>query len=56
MSSETLGKLSDIVQGYVDEERIVGAELMVLKNRYVVLHEVFGWKDRRKTPYSISAP
>jgi len=46
MSSEALQQLTDIVQGYVDNERIVGAELMVLKNRYIVLHEVFGWKDR----------
>lgn len=46
MSSEALQQLADIVQGYLDNERIVGAELMVLKNRYIVLHEVFGWKDR----------
>jgi len=46
MSSEALQQLTGIVQGYVDNERIVGAELMVLKNRYIVLHEVFGWKDR----------
>lgn len=25
---------------------IVGAELVVIKNRNIVLHEVFGWKDR----------
>jgi len=46
MSSESLRELSDIVQSYVDNEQIVGAELMVLKNRYIVLHEVFGWKDK----------
>jgi CubicO group peptidase (beta-lactamase class C family) len=46
MSSEAIQELTNIVQGYVDNEQIVGAELMVLKNRYIVLHEVFGWKDR----------
>jgi len=46
MSPEALRELADIVQEYLDEERIVGAELMVLKNRYIVLHEVFGWNDR----------
>jgi len=46
ISSEAIRELTDIVQGYVDNERIVGAELMVLKNRYIVSHEVFGWKDR----------
>lgn len=33
MSAEALGELADIAQGYVEDERIVGAELMVLKNR-----------------------
>ena len=46
MSPEALQELADIVQSYLDNERIVGAELMVLKNRYVVMHEVFGWSDR----------
>ena len=51
MSAETLGELADIVQGYVEEGRIVGAELMVLKNRYIVLHEVFGLKSQEdETP------
>jgi len=46
ISSAALQELADIVQGYLDNERIVGAELMVLKNRYIVMHEVFGWSDR----------
>ena len=46
ISSEALQELTDIVQDYVDNEQIVGAELMVLKNRYIVLHDVFGWEDR----------
>lgn len=46
ISSESLKKLSDTVRGYLDSDQIVGAELVVIKNRCTVLHEVFGWKDR----------
>jgi hypothetical protein len=62
MSAEALGELADIVHGYAEEGRIVGAELMVLKNRYIVLHEVFGLKSQEdeipmeKIPCSTSAP
>jgi len=46
ISNETVKELADTVRGYFDEEMIVGAELVVIKNRRIVLHEVFGWKDR----------
>lgn len=46
MSSESLKKLSSAVAGYMSTEEIVGAELVVIKNRRTVLHEVFGWSDR----------
>ena len=46
LSSESLQKLSENVQGYLDAGQIVGAELVVIKNRRTVLHDVFGWKDR----------
>lgn len=48
MSNETLTKLAETVRGYLDEEMIVGAELVVIKNRNIVLHEVVGWKDRER--------
>jgi CubicO group peptidase (beta-lactamase class C family) len=46
ISNETVTELVDIVQSYFDEELIVEAELVVIKNRKIVLHEVFGWNDR----------
>jgi CubicO group peptidase (beta-lactamase class C family) len=46
ISNETVTELADIIQGYFDEELIVGAEFVVIKNRKIVLHEVVGWKDR----------
>lgn len=51
MSAELVAELADAVQSYFDEEQIVGAELVVIKNRKIVLHEVVGWNDREnETP------
>jgi CubicO group peptidase (beta-lactamase class C family) len=46
ISNETVVKLADTIRDYYDDELIVGAELMVIKNRLIVLHEVVGWKDQ----------
>jgi len=49
VSSEALDQLAEAVRGYVEREEIVGAELVVIKNRHVVLHEAFGWRDREES-------
>lgn len=46
ISPEALRKLAEIVGGYVQDDKVVGSELMVLKNRRIVLHEAFGWRER----------
>ncbi len=46
LSTAALDALADVVQSYFEEDLIVGAELLVIKNRHTVLHEVFGWRDR----------
>jgi CubicO group peptidase (beta-lactamase class C family) len=46
LSAEAIQGLASEVQGYFDDGLIVGAELVVIKNRRVVLHEAIGWKDR----------
>jgi CubicO group peptidase (beta-lactamase class C family) len=46
ISPEALQALVEIVSGHVQDDKVVGSELMVLKNRQVVLHEAFGWRDR----------
>lgn len=46
LSTEALERLVQVVRGYVEEDKIVGAELVVIKNRQIVLHEVMGWRDR----------
>ncbi len=46
LSNASITELTDIVQSYFEEELIVGAELVVIKNRKIVLHEAFGWNDR----------
>ena len=46
LSPKALQGLSDLIQSFVDEDEVVGAELLVIKNRKTVLHESFGWRDR----------
>ncbi|MBT5532646.1 beta-lactamase family protein, partial [Candidatus Poribacteria bacterium] len=43
---DRLRALAAVVQGFVDTEEIVGAELLVMQGRRVALHEGFGWRDR----------
>jgi CubicO group peptidase (beta-lactamase class C family) len=45
---EGLAELAATVRGYVEEGAIVGAELLVIKNRHTVLHEAVGWRDREE--------
>lgn len=48
---ESLRSLASAVRGYVERDEIIGAELLVIKNRRTILHKVFGWMDReRKIP------
>ena len=46
LENATLNILQETVQGFVDNEEIVGAELVVIKNKNIVLHEAFGWKNK----------
>ncbi|MFT5059516.1 MAG: CubicO group peptidase (beta-lactamase class C family) [Planctomycetota bacterium] len=46
LSPESLAALDDLVQGFVDKEEVVGAELLVIKNGRTVLHNAYGWRDR----------
>lgn len=41
-----LKQLAEVVHEFVEDEAALGAELLVIKNRKTVLHEVFGWKNR----------
>ncbi len=44
--AKALELLAGRVQSLVDNEEIVGGELVVIKNRRTVFREAFGWKDR----------
>ncbi|MHC4824615.1 MAG: serine hydrolase domain-containing protein [Planctomycetota bacterium] len=46
LSSETLDKLDRLIQTFVDEDDVVGAELLVIKGGETILHEAYGWRDR----------
>ena len=45
VSDEALGQLTELVQSFVDDEDIVGGELLVIQNGKSILHEGFGWRD-----------
>src|SRR5688572_26543292 len=46
ISGAALHELARVVQGYVDDDKIVGAQLLVIKNRRTVMDQAFGWRDR----------
>ena len=46
VSNQSMTSLFEYVQSLVDDEHIVGAELLVIKNRKIILHESVGWKDK----------
>ncbi|MHC5537949.1 serine hydrolase domain-containing protein [Singulisphaera rosea] len=46
VSAEAVRRLADEVEAYVMNGTIVGGELLIVKNRKTILHEVFGARDR----------
>ena len=48
IADDRLRELAAVVQGFVDTEEVVGAELLVMQGRRVALHEGFGWMDRER--------
>lgn len=46
LSSQELAKLADEMDRLVADKRLVGAEMVVLKDRRIVLQATAGWKDR----------
>ncbi len=45
---ESLTKLEQLVQKLVDEDQVVGAELLLIQRGEPILHESFGWRNREK--------
>lgn len=46
MSAEALDALAAVVAEFIEKDWAVGGELLVIKDRRTVLHEVFGQRDR----------
>jgi len=54
--AQALETLAGRVRQMVEEEEIVGGELLVIKNRRTVLRRAFGWKDREaQQPLAVDA-
>ncbi|HVZ94555.1 MAG TPA: serine hydrolase domain-containing protein [Phycisphaerales bacterium] len=48
MDPAALESLGSVVRGFVERDEIVGAEVMVIKNRRLVYDEGFGFRDREE--------
>src|SRR6187401_1275716 len=46
LSPDALARLDALVQGFVDDGEVVGAELLVIRNDRTILHEAYGLRDR----------
>ena len=46
LRADALDRLARTVHAWHESGEIVGAELLVVKNRRTVLHETVGWRDR----------
>ena len=46
VSAAAVRRVADEVEAYVKNGTIVGAELLIIKNRKTILHEAFGAPDR----------
>ena len=48
VSPEALGRLAELVQSFVEDGDVVGAELMVIKSGRTILHAGYGVKNREQ--------
>lgn len=46
VSPAALAELDALVASFVEDDEVVGAELLVIKNGRTLLHEAYGWNDR----------
>ncbi|MCK4871667.1 MAG: beta-lactamase family protein [Phycisphaerales bacterium] len=46
VATKALDALAEVARLQVEKDHLVGAELLVIKNRRTVLHETFGYRDR----------
>jgi CubicO group peptidase (beta-lactamase class C family) len=47
-SSNGIQGIMDQIEEWVEGERIVGAEILIIRSREIILHEAFGWRDRER--------
>ena len=43
---EALQNINEFVIDEINKDHIVGAELLIIKNGYAILHEAYGWNDK----------
>lgn len=56
INSKALSNISQLIENKVENDEIVGAEILIIKNRETVLHKAYGWKDIEDSiPMSINS-
>ena len=53
INSEALQNITDYISDEIIKDQIVGAELLIIKNGYTILHEAFGWNDKEDSTLMI---
>jgi CubicO group peptidase (beta-lactamase class C family) len=48
ISPDGLARLDELVRSFVEQEEIVGAELLVIVHGKTILHQGYGWRDRER--------
>lgn len=48
ISSDSLKVIRDQISKWIIDEEIVGAEILIIKNRKTILHTTFGWRNREE--------
>jgi CubicO group peptidase (beta-lactamase class C family) len=46
VSKESIRQITDEAQAYITNGTVIGSELLIVKNRKTILHEVYGYRDR----------
>lgn len=46
--AEAIEELSTTINNYFEDDYIVGATFLIIKNGQIVMHEAFGWMDREE--------
>ena len=48
IEDQVLSAIKEQAASWVQQQKVVGAEILIIKKGKIIFHEVFGWKDRER--------